>query len=174
MAQSVRRPETLGAMDHEPQRDKTRTSYFGNVKTRSGLVRCLDYWGAKKGGKALSTHVTGLAGVCSSDLRSYNQVFHHFGHILAQNAHFLSAVFIHCHWRTPSHSIMWGRATACCQELTFLAIADDTHSPINNSDQTRRCWAIQLFTPHMSDESSNSWGELEGNIYSKMICAEIT
>ncbi|XP_035813870.2 oxidation resistance protein 1 isoform X2 [Amphiprion ocellaris] len=36
MAQSVRRPETLGAMDHEPQRDKTRTSYFGNVKTRLG------------------------------------------------------------------------------------------------------------------------------------------
>ncbi|KAM9341529.1 oxidation resistance protein 1 [Symphorus nematophorus] len=36
MAQSVRRPETLGAMDHEQQRDKTRTSYFGNVKTRLG------------------------------------------------------------------------------------------------------------------------------------------
>ncbi|XP_054469550.1 nuclear receptor coactivator 7 isoform X2 [Anoplopoma fimbria] len=36
MAQSVRRPETLAAMDHEPQRDKTRTSYFGNVKTRLG------------------------------------------------------------------------------------------------------------------------------------------
>nr|XP_046268609.1 nuclear receptor coactivator 7 isoform X2 [Scatophagus argus] len=36
MAQSVRRPETLRAMDHEPQRDKTRTSYFGNVKTRLG------------------------------------------------------------------------------------------------------------------------------------------
>ncbi|XP_056282508.1 oxidation resistance protein 1 isoform X3 [Pseudoliparis swirei] len=36
MAQSVRRTETLGAMDHEPQRDKTRTSYFGNVKTRLG------------------------------------------------------------------------------------------------------------------------------------------
>ncbi|XP_029316323.1 nuclear receptor coactivator 7 isoform X2 [Cottoperca gobio] len=36
MAQSVRRPETRGAMDHEPQRDKTRTSYFGNVKTRLG------------------------------------------------------------------------------------------------------------------------------------------
>ncbi|KAI3367670.1 hypothetical protein L3Q82_026501 [Scortum barcoo] len=36
MAQSVRRPETLGAMDHDPQRDKTRTSYFGNVKTRLG------------------------------------------------------------------------------------------------------------------------------------------
>ncbi|XP_042356265.1 oxidation resistance protein 1 isoform X2 [Plectropomus leopardus] len=36
MAQSMRRPETLGAMDHEPQRDKTRTSYFGNVKTRLG------------------------------------------------------------------------------------------------------------------------------------------
>ncbi|KAM6917043.1 oxidation resistance protein 1 isoform 2-T2 [Lycodopsis pacificus] len=36
MAQSVRMPETQGAMDHEPQRDKTRTSYFGNVKTRLG------------------------------------------------------------------------------------------------------------------------------------------
>ncbi|KAL3049297.1 hypothetical protein OYC64_008707 [Pagothenia borchgrevinki] len=36
MAQSVRRPETRGAMDREPQRDKTRTSYFGNVKTRLG------------------------------------------------------------------------------------------------------------------------------------------
>ncbi|XP_041668381.1 nuclear receptor coactivator 7 isoform X2 [Cheilinus undulatus] len=36
MAQSVRRPETLGHMDHDPQRDKTRTSYFGNVKTRLG------------------------------------------------------------------------------------------------------------------------------------------
>ncbi|XP_042243792.1 oxidation resistance protein 1 isoform X2 [Thunnus maccoyii] len=36
MAQSVRRTETLGAMDHKPQRDKTRTSYFGNVKTRLG------------------------------------------------------------------------------------------------------------------------------------------
>ncbi|XP_031137895.1 nuclear receptor coactivator 7 isoform X3 [Sander lucioperca] len=36
MAQSVRRPETMGATDHEPQRDKTRTSYFGNVKTRLG------------------------------------------------------------------------------------------------------------------------------------------
>ncbi|XP_030574571.1 nuclear receptor coactivator 7 isoform X2 [Archocentrus centrarchus] len=36
MAQSVRRPATLGAMDHEPQRDKARTSYFGNVKTRLG------------------------------------------------------------------------------------------------------------------------------------------
>ncbi|XP_070776155.1 nuclear receptor coactivator 7 [Enoplosus armatus] len=36
MAQSVRRPKTPGAMDHEPQRDKTRTSYFGNVKTRLG------------------------------------------------------------------------------------------------------------------------------------------
>ncbi|XP_070834949.1 nuclear receptor coactivator 7 isoform X2 [Chaetodon trifascialis] len=36
MAQSMRRPETLGAMDHDSQRDKTRTSYFGNVKTRLG------------------------------------------------------------------------------------------------------------------------------------------
>nr|XP_020446527.1 nuclear receptor coactivator 7-like isoform X2 [Monopterus albus] len=36
MAQSMRRPETLGAMDHEPQRDKTRSSYFGNVKSRLG------------------------------------------------------------------------------------------------------------------------------------------
>ncbi|XP_034530646.1 nuclear receptor coactivator 7 isoform X2 [Notolabrus celidotus] len=36
MAQSVRRPEALGRMDHESQRDKTRTSYFGNVKTRLG------------------------------------------------------------------------------------------------------------------------------------------
>ncbi|KAJ4939968.1 hypothetical protein JOQ06_029400 [Pogonophryne albipinna] len=36
MAQSVRRPETRGAMDREPQRDKTRTNYFGNVKTRLG------------------------------------------------------------------------------------------------------------------------------------------
>ncbi|XP_078132938.1 oxidation resistance protein 1 isoform X2 [Sander vitreus] len=36
MAQSVRRPETMGATNHEPQRDKTRTSYFGNVKTRLG------------------------------------------------------------------------------------------------------------------------------------------
>lgn len=88
MAQSVRRPETLGAMDREPQRDKTRTSYFGNVKTRSGLVNCLDYWGEKKGGKALSRHVTSLAAVCSSDLRSYNQLFHHSSHISAQNAHF--------------------------------------------------------------------------------------
>ncbi|XP_026195590.1 nuclear receptor coactivator 7 isoform X2 [Anabas testudineus] len=36
MAQSVRRPKTLGAMDHEPKKDKTRTSYFGNVKSRLG------------------------------------------------------------------------------------------------------------------------------------------
>ncbi|XP_061599849.1 nuclear receptor coactivator 7 isoform X2 [Cololabis saira] len=36
MAQSVRRPETLGAVNLEPQRDKTRTSYFCNVKTRLG------------------------------------------------------------------------------------------------------------------------------------------
>ncbi|KAM3871230.1 oxidation resistance protein 1 [Diretmus argenteus] len=36
MAQSVRRPETLGAMEHKLQRDKNRTSYFGNVKARLG------------------------------------------------------------------------------------------------------------------------------------------
>ncbi|KAK2825979.1 hypothetical protein Q5P01_020193 [Channa striata] len=36
MAQSLRRPEMLGAMDHKPQRDKSRTSYFGNVKSRLG------------------------------------------------------------------------------------------------------------------------------------------
>ncbi|KAM6912244.1 oxidation resistance protein 1 [Xenentodon cancila] len=36
MAQSVRRPETLGAVNLDPQRDKTRTSYFCNVKTRLG------------------------------------------------------------------------------------------------------------------------------------------
>ncbi|XP_018519061.1 oxidation resistance protein 1 isoform X1 [Lates calcarifer] len=36
MAQSVRRPETLAAMDHEPKRDKSRTGYFGNVKSRLG------------------------------------------------------------------------------------------------------------------------------------------
>ncbi|XP_068582421.1 oxidation resistance protein 1 isoform X2 [Cebidichthys violaceus] len=35
-SQSTRGPETQGAMDREPQRDKTRTSYFGNVKTRLG------------------------------------------------------------------------------------------------------------------------------------------
>lgn len=52
MAQSVRRPETLGAMDREPQRDKARTSYFGNVKTRSGLVNCLDYLGRKERGES--------------------------------------------------------------------------------------------------------------------------
>ncbi|XP_047466888.1 nuclear receptor coactivator 7 isoform X2 [Mugil cephalus] len=34
MAQSVRRPELSGSM--EPKRDKTRTSYFGNVKSRLG------------------------------------------------------------------------------------------------------------------------------------------
>ncbi|KAM9708785.1 oxidation resistance protein 1 isoform 1-T1 [Menidia menidia] len=36
MAQSVRRPDTLGAANLEPQRNKTRTSYFCNVKTRLG------------------------------------------------------------------------------------------------------------------------------------------
>ncbi|XP_017266313.1 oxidation resistance protein 1 isoform X2 [Kryptolebias marmoratus] len=36
MAQSVRRPETLGAMNLKPQGDKTRTSYFCNVKSRLG------------------------------------------------------------------------------------------------------------------------------------------
>ncbi|XP_075874070.1 oxidation resistance protein 1 isoform X1 [Nelusetta ayraudi] len=36
MAQSVRRPETLGSPDQEPCRDRTRTSYFGNVKSRLG------------------------------------------------------------------------------------------------------------------------------------------
>ncbi|XP_055361771.1 nuclear receptor coactivator 7 isoform X3 [Betta splendens] len=36
MAQSMRRPEILGAMDREPKRDKTRTGYFGNVKNRLG------------------------------------------------------------------------------------------------------------------------------------------
>ncbi|XP_022605959.1 oxidation resistance protein 1-like isoform X2 [Seriola dumerili] len=36
MAQSVRRLETLGSMDHEPKRDKSRNSYFGNVKSRLG------------------------------------------------------------------------------------------------------------------------------------------
>ncbi|KAM4625983.1 nuclear receptor coactivator 7 isoform 2-T2 [Polymixia lowei] len=36
MAQSVRRPETRAAMDHKLQRDKNRTSYFGNVKNRLG------------------------------------------------------------------------------------------------------------------------------------------
>ncbi|XP_077414971.1 oxidation resistance protein 1 isoform X2 [Vanacampus margaritifer] len=34
MAQSVRRMDI--PMDHKPKRDKTRTSYFGNVKTRLG------------------------------------------------------------------------------------------------------------------------------------------
>ncbi|XP_061649967.1 nuclear receptor coactivator 7 isoform X2 [Phyllopteryx taeniolatus] len=34
MAQSMRRMDI--SMDHKPQRDKTRTSYFGNVKTRLG------------------------------------------------------------------------------------------------------------------------------------------
>ncbi|XP_041827377.1 nuclear receptor coactivator 7 isoform X2 [Melanotaenia boesemani] len=36
MAQSVRRPETLGTMNLDAQRDKPRTSYFCNVKTRLG------------------------------------------------------------------------------------------------------------------------------------------
>uniref|UniRef100_A0A1A8KBG7 TLDc domain-containing protein n=1 Tax=Nothobranchius kuhntae TaxID=321403 RepID=A0A1A8KBG7_NOTKU len=36
MAQSVRRQEALGAMNLKPQGDKTRTSYFCNVKTRLG------------------------------------------------------------------------------------------------------------------------------------------
>ncbi|KAG7224178.1 hypothetical protein INR49_019913 [Caranx melampygus] len=36
MAQSMRRLETLGAMDHEAKRDKSRNSYFGNVKSRLG------------------------------------------------------------------------------------------------------------------------------------------
>lgn len=40
MAQSVRRPETLGAMDRDIRMDKNRTSYFGNVKTRSGFEIC--------------------------------------------------------------------------------------------------------------------------------------
>ncbi|XP_068195271.1 nuclear receptor coactivator 7 isoform X2 [Antennarius striatus] len=36
MAQSVRRPKTIDAMEYNPQREKTRNSYFGNVKTRLG------------------------------------------------------------------------------------------------------------------------------------------
>nr|XP_057945891.1 nuclear receptor coactivator 7 [Doryrhamphus excisus]XP_057945892.1 nuclear receptor coactivator 7 [Doryrhamphus excisus] len=36
MAQSVRRMDIVGSTDHKPQRDKTRTSYFGNVKSRLG------------------------------------------------------------------------------------------------------------------------------------------
>ncbi|KAK0153358.1 hypothetical protein N1851_004950 [Merluccius polli] len=36
MAQSMRRSNTLGAMDHKLQRDKSRTGYFGNVKNRLG------------------------------------------------------------------------------------------------------------------------------------------
>ncbi|XP_016893617.1 oxidation resistance protein 1 isoform X3 [Cynoglossus semilaevis] len=36
MAQSVRRPPSLGAKNHEPKRDKSRISYFGNVKSRMG------------------------------------------------------------------------------------------------------------------------------------------
>ncbi|XP_067335100.1 oxidation resistance protein 1 isoform X2 [Channa argus] len=36
MAQSMQGPETLEAMDHKPERDKSRPSYFGNVKSRLG------------------------------------------------------------------------------------------------------------------------------------------
>ncbi|XP_032403514.1 LOW QUALITY PROTEIN: nuclear receptor coactivator 7 [Xiphophorus hellerii] len=36
MAQSVRRPETLGAVKLKPQADKTRSGYFCNVKSRLG------------------------------------------------------------------------------------------------------------------------------------------
>ncbi|XP_060919673.1 nuclear receptor coactivator 7 isoform X2 [Labrus mixtus] len=36
MAQSVRRPKSLGCVDHDLQRDKSRTGYFGNVKSRLG------------------------------------------------------------------------------------------------------------------------------------------
>ncbi|XP_047200803.1 nuclear receptor coactivator 7 isoform X2 [Girardinichthys multiradiatus] len=36
MAQSVRRPDTLGAANLKPQGDKTRTGYFCNVKSRLG------------------------------------------------------------------------------------------------------------------------------------------
>ncbi|XP_007574198.1 nuclear receptor coactivator 7 isoform X3 [Poecilia formosa] len=36
MAQSVRRPETLGAVNLKPQADKTRSGYFCNVKSRLG------------------------------------------------------------------------------------------------------------------------------------------
>lgn len=44
MAQSMRRLETLGAVDRDAKRDKSRNSYFGNVKSRSeiqirGLLR---------------------------------------------------------------------------------------------------------------------------------------
>lgn len=38
MAQSVRRPEALGAVYLESQRNKSRTSYFCNVKSRSGFL----------------------------------------------------------------------------------------------------------------------------------------
>lgn len=40
MAQSVRRPPSLGVKNHEPKRDKSRISYFGNVKSRSGSQMC--------------------------------------------------------------------------------------------------------------------------------------
>ncbi|XP_068608102.1 oxidation resistance protein 1 [Brachionichthys hirsutus] len=36
MAQSVRRPETIGPMEHSPPRENSRAGYFGNVKTRLG------------------------------------------------------------------------------------------------------------------------------------------
>ncbi|XP_056151797.1 nuclear receptor coactivator 7 isoform X2 [Lampris incognitus] len=36
MAQSVKKQDTLGAMEQNRQRDKSRTSYFGNVKNRLG------------------------------------------------------------------------------------------------------------------------------------------
>nr|XP_020498330.1 nuclear receptor coactivator 7-like isoform X2 [Labrus bergylta] len=36
MAQSVRRPKSLGCVDRDLQRDKSRTGYFGNVKSRLG------------------------------------------------------------------------------------------------------------------------------------------
>ncbi|XP_054651486.1 oxidation resistance protein 1 isoform X2 [Dunckerocampus dactyliophorus] len=36
MAQSVRRMDIVGTMDCKPQRDKSRTGYFGNVKSRLG------------------------------------------------------------------------------------------------------------------------------------------
>lgn len=69
MAQSMKRTETLGAMDHEPQKDKTRTSYFGNVKTRSGSWICGLLKG-KQEEKAPLRHVTALASICISGLSS--------------------------------------------------------------------------------------------------------
>ncbi|CAL8287195.1 unnamed protein product [Lota lota] len=36
MAQSMRRSNTLGTMDHKLQRDKSRTGYFGNARNRLG------------------------------------------------------------------------------------------------------------------------------------------